>query len=257
MGTEKTNKICGRMQRRWRTLVITITKETTHWINKVGNMSGTFKRSRLGQLCLAEPARQRPPQSNAAKTKKANWITVVIKTKCNKNFAGLLQRTGEMDSLAIAMVGLVDEDWGREAGLLAGQTLIFAKSYVKLVTNDLSNNWISTNLSELGTVDDWVMYNDPGYWELLQHVRSQEDWMGQDSIADDTPMKINMRDEAKTKYQERRASMLKAQSTRGTKNGTLNKALNQQKSNQDRFNQATNEANRKEKDKKIWSGTEG
>ncbi|KAI8442762.1 hypothetical protein BY996DRAFT_6559509 [Phakopsora pachyrhizi] len=215
MGTEKTNKICGRMQRRWRTLVITITKETTHWINKVGNMSGTFKRSRPGQLCLAEPARQRPPQSNAAKTKKANWITVVMKTKCNKNFAGLLQRTGEMDSLAIAMVGLVDEDWGRGAGLLAGQTLIFAKSYVKL------------------------------------------DWMGQDSIADDTPMKIDMRDEAKTKYQEQRASMLKAQSTRGTKNGTLNKALNQQKYNQDRVNQATNEANRKEKDKKIWSGTEG
>ncbi|KAI8454038.1 hypothetical protein BY996DRAFT_6531966 [Phakopsora pachyrhizi] len=229
------------MRRRWHTLVITITKETTHWINKVGNTSGTLKRSRPGQFCLAEPARQRPPQSNTAITKKANWITVVIKTKCNKSFAGLLQRTGEMDSLAIAMVGLVDEDWGRGAGLLA-------------VTNDLSHNWICKLISYLHKLPAYLN------WVLLMIglcIRIVVDWMGQDSIADDTPMKINMRDEAKTKYQERRASMLKAQSTRGTKNGTLNKALNQQNSDQDRVNQATNKAKRKEKDKKNWSGTEG
>ncbi|KAI8455965.1 hypothetical protein BY996DRAFT_6440755 [Phakopsora pachyrhizi] len=46
-------------------------------------------------------------------------------------------------------------------------------------------------------------------------------------------------------------SRLKAQSTRGNKNGTLNTALNQQKSNQDRVNQAINKAKRKEKDKNL------
>ncbi|KAI8456254.1 hypothetical protein BY996DRAFT_6518608 [Phakopsora pachyrhizi] len=46
-------------------------------------------------------------------------------------------------------------------------------------------------------------------------------------------------------------SRLKAQSTRGTKNGTLNQALNQQKSDLDRVNQAINEAKRKEKDKNL------
>ncbi|KAI8451734.1 hypothetical protein BY996DRAFT_6535494 [Phakopsora pachyrhizi] len=149
---------------------------------------GHHHHKRYYPLDQQEPARQRPPQSNAAITKKANWITVVIKTKegfighCNVGF----EYQGERD------------------------------------------------------------------WELLQHVRFQEDWMGQDSIADDTPMKIYMRYEVKTKYQERRASMLKAQFTRGTKNRTLNKAVNQQKPNQDRVNQATNKAKRKEKDKKIF-----
>ncbi|CAH7681712.1 hypothetical protein PPACK8108_LOCUS14355 [Phakopsora pachyrhizi] len=146
---------------------------------------GHHHHKRYYPLDQQEPARQRPPQSNAAITKKANWITVVIKTKCNKNFAGLLQRTGEKDSLAIAMVG-----W-----MKIGDVEL---SYVKLVTNDLSHNWIFG-----------FEYQGERDWELLQHVRFQEDWMGQDSIADDTPMKIYMRYEVKTKRKGQKEELAK------------------------------------------------
>ncbi|CAH7686139.1 dynactin p62 family-domain-containing protein [Phakopsora pachyrhizi] len=66
-------------------------EESTDLNSEVDDLTGISKRSRLSQFGLGESARRRTLQSNTAITKKANRTTVVVETKCNKNFVGLLQ----------------------------------------------------------------------------------------------------------------------------------------------------------------------
>ncbi|CAH7678660.1 expressed protein [Phakopsora pachyrhizi] len=91
----------------------------------------------------------------------------------------------------------------------------------------------------------------------LGSSRQQQLSSSKKNLRDDRPRVTTVDESDLSSEQSRRLrleaveSRLKAQSTRGTKNGTLNQALNQQKSDLDRVNQAINEAKRKEKDKNL------
>ncbi|KAI8448456.1 hypothetical protein BY996DRAFT_6511028 [Phakopsora pachyrhizi] len=132
-----------------------------------------------------------------------HWINKV------GNMIGTLK--GSRDGFIGHCDELVDEDLERGAGLLA-------------VTNDLSYNWICKLIS------------------YLHELPTYQNWQRQDIKDEMTPK--DQSDPPSTRNGElllsRRLrleaveSRLKAQSTRGTKNRTLNKALNQQKSDQDR-----------------------